>query len=260
MSSILIVSASAGTGHLRAADAVAAALAERHPHLHREHVDLLTLAPRWVRAVYGTGYEMVAARAPGLWGGIYRATDGVDADAARWGPAAERTLFRAFAGLLRARRWSACLCTHFLPAQLAAGRPGLPPFALAVTDFTLHRVWAQRGVGQYFVATETLARQLSARVPGVQGRCAGATRAPGGVSRRCARGRGCGWKDTWTGSRSGCAARTSVSRAFAEPGLLDRLAAAARRIGRPEAAAQVADAMAAAAVPAAAPAFHRVAA
>jgi processive 1,2-diacylglycerol beta-glucosyltransferase len=133
--------------------------------VHVRHVDLLELAPRWVRAFYGPGYELVAERAPRLWGGIYRATDGPEADPARWAPLAERTLFRAFQRLLRERPWNACLCTHFLPCQVAAGRPGLPPFALAVTDFTLHRVWVQRGVGRYFVATEALAAELSARAP-----------------------------------------------------------------------------------------------
>lgn len=162
--SVLIVSASTGTGHLRAADALTAAFAQRHPHVHVEHADLLELAPRWVRSFYGTGYELVAARAPRLWSGIYRATDGPSTDAARWGRPAERLLFRGFARLLDSRRWDVCLCTHFLPCQLAAGRGRTPPFALVITDFTLHRIWAQRGVHRYFVATEALARELAPRV------------------------------------------------------------------------------------------------
>jgi len=161
---VLLLSASTGTGHLSAADALHAAFADADPGLRVEHVDLLTLAPPWVRAFYGAGFELVAARAPALWKGIYRFTDGDAHDRAHWGPLAHRLLFRAFRRLLGSHPWSACLCTHFLPCQLAAGRPGLPPFALAITDFTLHRIWVQPGVRRYFVATETLAGELRARV------------------------------------------------------------------------------------------------
>jgi processive 1,2-diacylglycerol beta-glucosyltransferase len=57
------------------------------------------------------------------------------------------------------------VCTHFLPAQLAAGRAGAPPFAAVVTDYTLHRYWAQPRVGHYFVAAPDLARDLHRRLP-----------------------------------------------------------------------------------------------
>ncbi|HEX8274292.1 MAG TPA: glycosyltransferase [Longimicrobiaceae bacterium] len=165
---VLIVSASTGTGHARAAEALRGALADRDPGLRVEHVDLLELAPRWVRAAYGSGFELMVARAPWLWERIYRRTDGDDRDRARWGPLAQRLLFREFSRLLLASPWRLCLCTHFLPCQLAAGRPGLPPFALSVTDFTLHRCWVQPGVRRYFVATDALAAELRPRVRGAR--------------------------------------------------------------------------------------------
>jgi|GEM_PF-5712094 len=89
---VLIVSASTGTGHARAADALVEAFARRSPDLHVRHEDLLLLAPRWVRAVYGGGYELMATRAPWLWREVYRWTDASDGDRARWGAAAERIL------------------------------------------------------------------------------------------------------------------------------------------------------------------------
>lgn len=159
---VLVVSASCGTGHASAGNALRQALLERDPSLRVEHVDLLELAPRWVRATYGTGYERVAARAPWLWDHVYRRTDG-DADDSRWGPLAHRLVFREFRRLLRTGDWGLCLCTHFLPCQLAAGRPGLPPFALVVTDFALHRVWVQPGVHRYFVATDAVRADLRRR-------------------------------------------------------------------------------------------------
>ena len=161
---VLIVSAANGTGHLRAAEAVREAFAQRDPSVHVEHVELLSIAPRWVRAFYGSLFEKMVEKAPRVWKEIYRLTDGDDHDASRWGPVAHRTLFREFRRLLQSRPWAMCLSTHFLPCQLAAGRSGLPPFGLVVTDFGLHRYWAQPGVSNYFVATDTLAAELRQRV------------------------------------------------------------------------------------------------
>ena len=160
---VLIVSAANGTGHIRAAEAVREAFVARDPTLQVEHVELLSIAPRWVRAFYGSLFEKMVARAPRLWKEIYRFTDGTRHNRAHWGPVAHRTLFREFRRLLRSGPWRVCLCTHFLPAQLAAGRWGLPPFALAITDFGLHRFWVQRGVAQYFVATDTMYQDLRRR-------------------------------------------------------------------------------------------------
>jgi processive 1,2-diacylglycerol beta-glucosyltransferase len=165
---VLIVSAANGAGHIRAAEAVRGALAARDPDLHVEHVELLSIAPRWVRAFYGSLFEKMVEKAPRVWKEIYRLTDGADADDARWAPLAHRTLFREFRRLLKGRRWNVCVSTHFLPCQLAAGRHGLPPFGLVVTDFGLHRYWAQPAVGTYFVATETLAGELRRRVHGAR--------------------------------------------------------------------------------------------
>ena len=160
---VLIVSARAGAGHLRAADALERAFAAEAPRIRVEHVDVLDLAPRWMRSTYAGGFEWIASRAPQVWRQMYRRTNGLGQDPQRWGPVAERTLFRAFRRLLDTERWGMVLCTHFLPPQLAAGRPGVPPFATVITDFTLHRYWVQPGVQRYFVATPALARRVERR-------------------------------------------------------------------------------------------------
>lgn len=162
---ILIVSAATGNGHLRAGEALKAVMQQHKPGWRVEHLDVLTLAPRWLRLAYGGGFELLAARAPRVWGGIYRWADGPEGDHARWAALAERTVFRAFRRLLLGGGWDLCLCTHFLPAQLAAGRTGMPPFALVVTDYTLHRYWAQPRVHRYFVASDGLAADIRERLP-----------------------------------------------------------------------------------------------
>lgn len=171
--SVLVVSATAGTGHLRAGGAVVNAARVDRPDWHVEHVDVLSLAPRWVKTVYGGGFELVAARAPRVWRGAYALADGPDPDQARWAGIARRVLFRAFERLITTRRWDHVICTHFLPAQLAAGRITGPAFTMVITDFDLHRFWVQPRVHHYCVATERLRDELRNRLPRIQASCTG---------------------------------------------------------------------------------------
>jgi processive 1,2-diacylglycerol beta-glucosyltransferase len=172
----LILSASAGTGHVRAAEALRQQLEAEG--VRARHEDILELAPRWVQTVYGGGFEMLAARAPWLWREVYERTDGECGEEKRWGDLAARLLFREFRRLLEGGEWGLCLCTHFLPGQLAAGRAGMPPFASVVTDFVAHRYWLQPGVNRFFVATEALAADVASRLPGVRAEATGIPVAP----------------------------------------------------------------------------------
>src|SRR5687768_17392561 len=99
MRRFLIVSASTGTGHIRAGEAVQEVI-RREPSAMVEHVDLLDLAPAWVRGAYGGGYEILALKAPWVWQQVYHQTDGQGSDRARWSPLARRLLFREFQKLL----------------------------------------------------------------------------------------------------------------------------------------------------------------
>ena len=52
---VLIVSASAGSGHVRAAEALREAFAQADMG-GVEHVDILELSPAWLRRAYGGGF------------------------------------------------------------------------------------------------------------------------------------------------------------------------------------------------------------
>lgn len=163
---ILILSAGAGTGHIRAGEAVEEALRSRAPARRVEHIDVLELAPDWVESAYGGGFEFLAARAPEVWRRIYELSDGPDDGQTRLWSMAARVLFREFRRKLRAGPWGRCVCTHFLPGQLVAGRPGFPPLSMAITDYQLHRYWVQPGIDRYYVPTDAMASALRSRLPG----------------------------------------------------------------------------------------------
>jgi processive 1,2-diacylglycerol beta-glucosyltransferase len=160
MRRLLILSASAGAGHMRAAEAVLAACRERWPDAEARHVDVLTLTPAPFRRLYGKGYLDFVNKAPELVGMIYDRSDRPPKH-----PAADR--LRLLAGRLNTRPLVRLLrefdpdvvChTHFLPAEIVAHqrRKGRvrAPHAVVVTDFDVHRFWLCKGAARYFVARD----------------------------------------------------------------------------------------------------------
>lgn len=176
---ILILSASTGTGHIRAGEALAESVRSRAPDRRVRHLDVLDLAPGWVATAYGDGFEFLAARAPRLWRRIYELSDGADDGETRVWSVAARVLFREFRRTIRDGPWGRCVCTHFLPGQLAAGRSDFPPFSMVVTDFTLHRYWVQPGIERYHVPTGAMAEALRERLPGTPVQATGIPLRPG---------------------------------------------------------------------------------
>lgn len=161
---ILVASVSVGAGHMRCADAVARAITRADASVTVDEVDVLDFAPAWARRFYRESFLRVAARSRSLAYRIYTGTDGERPDDPRWGHLAERLMFRRFRALLRAGAWNECICTHFLPCQLAPADER-PRMRLVVTDFALHRFWVQPLVDDFFVATDELAATLRSRLP-----------------------------------------------------------------------------------------------
>src|SRR3954463_1871718 len=68
---ILVLSASVGAGHLRAAQAVELALRELAPDAEVKNVDVLTLTNAAFRKVYGEAYLDLVNKAPHVLGFFY---------------------------------------------------------------------------------------------------------------------------------------------------------------------------------------------
>jgi processive 1,2-diacylglycerol beta-glucosyltransferase len=173
MKRLLLLSVGAGAGHVRAAQALEAA-AQARGDVQATHLDLLDLVPTWFAKAYGQWYIELIERHPQLWAQLYQRTDQAPADAweQRLRRAIERVSTRELGAALRAAAPDAVICTHFLPAELLAratlrGR-ALPPLWVQVTDFDLHRLWVQRGVAGYCVASDEVAFRLREALPGVR--------------------------------------------------------------------------------------------
>ena len=154
---VLILSASAGAGHVRAAEALLK-VCQAHPQVGQvQHWDMLKYTSRLFRHIYSQVYLDLINRAPKMLGWIYDTTD------TPWRREKMRLAFDKFnAGpFLKAAAAFApnlIICTHFTPAVLTAwlyenGRLPVRP-SIAVTDFDCHAMWLTHSYQHYFVMLE----------------------------------------------------------------------------------------------------------
>ena len=165
---VAILHATAGSGHKRAAQAIARALtAARSDAIVRE-VDTLVFASRLYRTTYAASYNAMAARAPRLWGALFHswASAPVNRSTAPMRLALDRLNLRRLSRVVERESPDAVVCTHFLPVEALShirGRGRLRvPLHCVITDFGAHPFWAFPHVDRYFVATDETARELAA--------------------------------------------------------------------------------------------------
>jgi processive 1,2-diacylglycerol beta-glucosyltransferase len=180
---ILVLHASVGAGHTRAAKAVASAFAAEAPEARVEVVDALELARPLFKRVYGDGYLELVERAPSLFGLLFEMTDRAPSRAGlgdKLRRAAQRWGARELVDFLERGRWDAVVNTHFLGPELIAaltreGRFSAPQMTV-VTDYDAHRIWVHDPCARYCVAGSGAAASL--RGHGVAARAIEATGIP----------------------------------------------------------------------------------
>lgn len=165
---ILVLSASVGAGHLRAAEAVEAALRQTVPHATVRNLDVLQLTNAAFRRVYGKAYLDLVNKAPHVLGYFYDLLDRPEPPGSArtdWLRLAVQKLnLSKFIKLLEDEPPDLVINTHFLPAEIIAalrkkGRVTMPQVT-ATTDFETHRLWVHEPTDHYFTATEEGAQYL----------------------------------------------------------------------------------------------------
>jgi processive 1,2-diacylglycerol beta-glucosyltransferase len=163
---ILVLSASVGAGHLRAAEAVELALRETRPDAVVRNLDVLQLTNGAFRRLYARSYLNLVNKAPHLLGHFYdlldRPSKSGKSDWLRL--AFEKLNLRRLIRLFEREKWDLVINTHFLPAEILAslrktGRVRTPQVT-ATTDFETHRLWVNQPCDHYFTATEEGAQYL----------------------------------------------------------------------------------------------------
>lgn len=166
---VLILSASAGAGHIRAAEAVERAFREAGAAREIKHVDTLQYTNKLFRSLYSRAYIEMVNKTPEVLGWLYDALDKPWKNERRR-LALDKLNTRPFVKMLKDERPDICVCTHFLPAEIISWLKAKERIAtrqaVVVTDFDVHAMWLCHHYEQYFVALdETRAHMEALGVP-----------------------------------------------------------------------------------------------
>lgn len=154
---VLILSASAGAGHMRAAQALESAFKQMNAAREVKHVDTLQYTNLIFKKLYADAYIEMVGKAPHLLGLFYDKSDR---------PFKNERLIHAlnklntgpFVKFLHEYNPDLIVCTHFLPSDIISRLKAKDritcPQAIVVTDMDVHAMWLCRVYEQYFVAID----------------------------------------------------------------------------------------------------------
>jgi processive 1,2-diacylglycerol beta-glucosyltransferase len=156
---VLLLSASAGAGHIRAADAIEKAFKQAKGAADREvlHVDVLNYTNKLFRHLYSKAYIDLVNKMPEVPGWFYDKLDKPWKNERRR-LALDKLNTRPFVKLLKEYHPDLIVCTHFLPAEIVSWLKAKERLAsrqvIIVTDFDVHAMWLVHHYEHYFVAID----------------------------------------------------------------------------------------------------------
>jgi processive 1,2-diacylglycerol beta-glucosyltransferase len=156
---VLLLSASAGAGHIRAAEAIEKAFSQAKDAESREvrHIDVLNYTNKLFRHLYSKAYIDLVNKMPEVPGWFYDKLDKPWKNERRR-LALDKLNTRPFVKLLREYQPDLIVCTHFLPAEIVSWLKAKERLAsrqvIIVTDFDVHAMWLVHHYERYFVAID----------------------------------------------------------------------------------------------------------
>jgi processive 1,2-diacylglycerol beta-glucosyltransferase len=156
MTRLLVLSAGAGAGHNRAAEAIREHA--RESGVDADWFDSLKFTGRVFRTLYAESYIWMASHSPALWGMLYKLMG------RRTEQPNLRKLMKTYDSMnygrlvkhIESYRPDAILSTHFLPTNVVLAHRGDsgPPLFTVVTDLDVHSFWIAEGVAGYFAGND----------------------------------------------------------------------------------------------------------
>lgn len=158
---VLLLSASAGAGHIRAAQAIERAFEEigdkTGERREVQHLDILNYTNKVFRHFYSKAYIDLVNKMPEVPGWFYDKLDKPWKNERRR-LALDKLNTRPFVKLLRQYQPDLIVCTHFLPAEIVSWLKAKERLSsrqvIIVTDFDVHAMWLVHHYQRYFVALE----------------------------------------------------------------------------------------------------------
>src|SRR3972149_11131549 len=165
--SYLILSATGGAGHTRAAQALEQAAATFEHPLKVKHYDCLDLTSKAFKKLYSESYLAIVNKAPELWGYLYTKAESKPYEKKGLMRLFDEINYKNYLRMLKEEQPDVLLCTHFLPylsVSATLRKAGVTAPVIAVTtDFDAHQYWVDPIVQRFYVHTEESAWQLRAK-------------------------------------------------------------------------------------------------
>ena len=159
----LIVSASIGSGHNQAAQALVSQLKSLHPMAQINVVDFMAGEDFYLTALVKETYLKMISISPNMYDVLYRWTK-ISRQGSNVQNLMARMMKRSMQRLIEQYNPDFIICTHPFPCGAAAylkkaGKINIP-LAGVITDFVVHRLWVHNQVDLYFVAEQEMLVEL----------------------------------------------------------------------------------------------------
>lgn len=160
---IMVLSAAAGAGHVRAAEALVTAFKKKN--LQARHIEVLSHTNPVFKRIYADLYLELTNKNPDILGWLYNCLD-KPGKYFKQRVALDKINSQPLMRLLRRENPDIAICTHFLPPAilLHLKKKGLinSRIGVVITDFDAHATWLFPGIDWYFVACEETREYLKA--------------------------------------------------------------------------------------------------
>jgi processive 1,2-diacylglycerol beta-glucosyltransferase len=162
---VMILSASAGSGHIRAAAAIEEACRNDPRISEILNVDTLTFTNGAFQRIYSKGYLEAVKAAPELWAWAFEKTDKPwkNMNAISW---MHRVNSQPLVKKIRQFEPDICICTHGMPAEIISRQilqnKIQTNLGIVVTDYYVHAMWYTDLFTRYFVPKEESKAHMSA--------------------------------------------------------------------------------------------------
>ena len=169
MKKILIVYATAGIGHTKAALAVKDALDEKGEGFSYEVVDILDYTNAFLKWLYHRFYIILVSDFPFIWGAVYHFLDIPCVYNCIKGlrKLMNRMNSKKFTDYLNRTKPDIVVSTHFFSSEVVSclkGKGIINPYLITIiTDFKRHMYWITKETDLYIIGSEILREQLKLR-------------------------------------------------------------------------------------------------
>lgn len=160
---LIILSASSGSGHTRAGEALEMAAANFPGIASVRHIDVLEYGSALLGELYSDMYKQMVSKTPSLWGWWYDKSD-TPWKGETFRVTMERSQMKPLMECLKAEAADIIICTHFLASDIVSymlqHEQISTRHAVVVTDLHVHALWLCHQFEHYFVPTDESAYYL----------------------------------------------------------------------------------------------------